>query len=196
MNKTILAFTDIETTGLKPETHDIIEIGLILAEEERGRGEPPILRILKEREWKVKPEHIERADKTALKINRYNENDWRDAAALSDALSEYAGETADAIMVGHNVAFDHSFLQAAFSNTGVRNQMHMHKIDTLSIAYAILSSDPALPKLSLRALCAHYAIVNERAHTALSDTRATLALYAKLVGAETFPQGGLFSNLA
>ena len=41
-------------------------------------------------------------------------------------------------MVGHNVAFDHSFLEKAFEDMGIENTMHYHKVDTISLAYALL----------------------------------------------------------
>jgi len=47
------------------------------------------LEIIDTLDIKVKPEHIETADEFALKINGYNETDWKDALTLKEAMSIY-----------------------------------------------------------------------------------------------------------
>lgn len=54
-----LAFTDVETTGLDPHIHEIIEIGLVLVEHKD-------LTVVEELNLKIKPEHIETATAEAL----------------------------------------------------------------------------------------------------------------------------------
>jgi DNA polymerase III epsilon subunit-like protein len=84
-------------------------------------------------------------------------------------------------MVGHNVAFDSGFLEHAYAKTGIKNSMHYHKLDTISIAWAKLHREPDLEHFSLRELGVRFGIKNEKAHTALSDARATSLLYKKLM---------------
>ena len=84
-------------------------------------------------------------------------------------------------MIGHNVAFDSGFLEYASSEAGIANTMHYHKLDTVSISWAKLHKDPDVEHFSLRELCVRFGIKNERAHTALSDARATFELYKKLM---------------
>ena len=173
MHKNNLAFIDIETTGLNVTLHEIIEIGCVVV--------TPDFKVLEEFELKIKPEHIENADSTALKINGYDPTEWEDAGSLKDAMKTLSAKVTDCIMVGHNVAFDSAFLEHAFTKTNIKNSMHYHKLDTVSIAWAKLHREPDLDHFSLRELGARFGIKNKHAHAALSDARATFELYKKLM---------------
>lgn len=173
MRKHNLAFIDIETTGLSLAKHEIIQIGCVLT--------TPELRVIEEFELKIKPERIKDADKLSLKISHYDALNWEDAKSLKDGMKILSKKTKDCIMVGHNVAFDSGFLEYAFTLTGTINSMHYHKLDTISIAWAKLHRDPKLEHFSLRELCVRFGIKNVRAHSALSDARATFELYKKLM---------------
>ena len=173
MKKHNLAFIDIETTGLNVINHEIIEIGCVITN--------PDFKVIEEFELKIKPEHIETADKVALKVNRYDEAQWVFAYTLSEAMKIFSKKVKDCIMVGHNVAFDSGFLEYAFNKTEIINTMHYHKLDTISIAWAKLHREPDIEHFSLREMCLRFGIKNERAHTALSDARTTFLLYKKLI---------------
>ena len=173
MRKQNLAFIDIETTGLNVLMHEIIEIGCIIT--------TPDLGVIEEFELKIKPEHIDNADPVSLKVSHYDESEWIFAYSLAEAMKIFSAKVAGNIMVGQNVAFDSSFLDYAFAKTKIENKMHYHKLDTISIAWAKLHRDPSLEHFSLREMCIRFGIKNERAHTALSDARATLELYKKLM---------------
>jgi DNA polymerase III epsilon subunit family exonuclease len=173
MRKHNFAFIDIEATGLNLVAHEIIEIGCVLTNAD--------LKVIEEFELKIKPGHIENADPIALKVNHYDEEDWKGALSLKEAMKIFSEKVKDCIMVGHNVAFDAGFLEYAFNTTGIQNTMHYHKLDTISIAWAKLHRDPDLEHFSLRELCVRFGIENKKAHTALSDARATFELYKKLL---------------
>ena len=171
-----LAFIDVETTGFDTEKHEIIEIGCVIASQDGDE-----LKIVDEFDIKIKPEKIEHADPEALQINGYNESDWLFAISKEEAIKQLAEKTADCIMVAHNIAFDYAFIAKAFSDTGIENKMFYHKLDTVSFAFAKLHRHDDVSKFSLARLCEHFGIVNERAHTALADARATFELYKRLV---------------
>lgn len=173
MRKNNLVFIDIETTGLNVSKHEIIEIGCVLV--------TPKLEVIEEFELKIKPERIEDADPTSLKINHYKEEQWQDALSLEEAMKILSEKTKGFIMVGQNVAFDSMFLEFNFSKLGIVNEMHYHKLDTISIAWAKLHREPDLNHFSLREMCVRFGIKNEHSHTALSDARATYELYKKLM---------------
>ncbi|OGI68786.1 hypothetical protein A3A05_02970 [Candidatus Nomurabacteria bacterium RIFCSPLOWO2_01_FULL_41_12] len=173
MRKHNLAFIDLETTGLDVMDHEIIEIGCVLA--------TPKLEVIEEFALKIKPEKISNADPVSLKISHYNSTDWSDAFSLKDGMKILSEKTKDAIMVGQNVAFDSGFLEHAFAITKVKNKMHYHKLDTISIAWAKFHKDIDFEHFSLREMCLHFEIENEKPHTGLSDARATYLLYKKLI---------------
>jgi len=163
MRKHNFVFIDIETTGLNLIKNEIIEIGCVLT--------TPKLEVIEEFELKIKPEHIENADPVALKINHYNSMDWKSSISLKEAMNILCEKAKDCIMVGHNVSFDAGFLEHAFNQNKIANTMHYHKLDTISIAWAKLHNDSNLEHFSLREMCVHFGIKNERAHSALPDAR-------------------------
>jgi DNA polymerase III epsilon subunit family exonuclease len=173
MRKHNLAFIDIETTGLDVIDHEIIEIGCVLS--------TPDLKVIEEFELKVKPEHLEFADPTSMKINHYEESAWVDALSLKEAMKILSEKAKDSIMVGQNIAFDSGFLEHAFAKYHIKNNMHYHKLDTISIAWAKFHKDTDFEHFSLREMCKRFGITNENAHSALSDARATFELYKKLM---------------
>jgi DNA polymerase III alpha subunit (gram-positive type) len=174
MDKHNLAFVDIETTGLNVFTHEIIEVGCVLVD--------PSLKLIEEFEIKIKPENIKNADDTSLKINHYEEKNWKDALSLTEAMKILALKTKDAIMVGHNIPFDAFFLDKAFFETKIEKKLfHYYMLDTVSIAFAKLKDNKDITKFTLHELCEFFSVKNKDEHSALSDARATFELYKKLM---------------
>ncbi|MFA5750774.1 MAG: 3'-5' exonuclease [Candidatus Paceibacterota bacterium] len=175
-----LSFIDIETTGLNPDIHEIISIGGVLVKQNWLEKKPSFEKI-DEFEIKIKPERIEDADRTALKVNKYDPADWVFAYTLKEAMNLFSEKTKDTIMVSHNIAFDHPFIEKALRITGLENKMHFHKLDTISIAFAKLHGNQDIDRFSLRNLGDYFNIKNKNAHTALSDAHTTYLLYKKLM---------------
>ena len=173
MRKHNLAFVDIETSGLSVLEHEIIEIGCIVTDYK--------LKIIYEFEIKIKPEHIKTADPTSLKINHYNEDKWEKSISIIEALKIFSEKTKDCIMVGQNIAFDSGFLEYNFAKLKIKNTLHYHRLDTISIAWAKLHRDKKIEHYSLREMCKHFNIKNEHPHSALPDAHATYLLYKKLM---------------
>jgi len=174
MKKHNLAFIDVETTGLDPHRHEIIEIAGVLTD--------PKLKLLGEFEFKIKPDRLDVADQQSLRINGYTDAAWLFAPQAAQVLPEVGRKIAGAMMVGHNVFFDWQFVNQAFARAGLKNPLHYHRLDTMSMAYTKLYHDPKVEYFSLEYLCKHFGIKNERAHSALADVRATVELYKKLLG--------------
>jgi DNA polymerase III alpha subunit (gram-positive type) len=173
MRKHNLAFIDIEATGLNLILNEIIEIGVVIT--------TPELVVIEEFDLKIHPVRIETADPVSLKISNYDPVLWEGAYNLKEAMEIFSSKVRDCIMVGQNVAFDFAFLEYTFSKLEMQNTMHYHKLDTISIAWAKMHNDPTLERFSLREMGERFGIVNEKAHTALSDARATYELYKKLM---------------
>jgi DNA polymerase III epsilon subunit-like protein len=115
-----------------------------------------------------------------LRINGYNEVDWLFAVELKEAMKLFADKTDGAIFVAHNVTFDYGFINQAFKKTEVENKMHYQKLDTISLAFAVLHDNDDMNKLSLKALTEYYEIENKKAHSAFADAYATYELFKKM----------------
>ena len=167
-----LAITDIETTGLDPIGHEIIEIGLVLAEQKT-------LNILDQWSVKIKPEHIDTATEEALLVNGYNPTVWEDAYAPKMAMKVYAKKTKEAIFVSHNVTFDWSFVYEAFAKHDVDSLMDYHRLDLFSIAWGL--KPKGLVKYNLVGLCEHFGIPKESdPHKAINGALKALEVLKKL----------------
>jgi DNA polymerase-3 subunit epsilon len=170
-----LAFIDVETTGFDPEIAEVIELGVVIAKLKDGE-----LVVIDQLDLKIRPEHLETADPQALRINGYNEVDWLFAVELKEAMKLFADKTDGAIFVAHNVTFDYGFINQAFKKTEVENKMHYQKLDTISLAFAVLHDNDDMNKLSLKALTEYYEIENKKAHSAFADAYATYELFKKM----------------
>ncbi len=178
-----LAFVDVETTGTDYDKHEIIELALIVARQTEREGKGPKIEILGEYEWKIKPERLEDAQEEALRINGYNEADWIFASDLASVMKEFNKKAESCTFVSHNLVFDYGFVSKAYQKTGIENNMHYGKLDTISIAFARLYDAPQADKFSLKFLCELLKVENSKAHTALADTRALVEVYKKLMRA-------------
>lgn len=172
-----LAFIDLETTGLNPYKHEIIEIGCLIAKQ-NDNGEWV---MTDEFEFKVKPEHIETAEAEALRVNRYDEAEWMFGHTLEEALKTISQKCDGCIMVAQNVPFDYSFLVNAFAMKNIPDPFYWAKLDTISLAYMRFRKDATMTSFSNRELCERLGIKNEKAHTALADIRATFEVFKKLM---------------
>ena len=163
MLKSYLAF-DVETTGLSPETDEIIEIG-----------------ALKVRDGKVCERFIsfvkpsEPVSERITQITGITNEMLLDAAPKERVIPAFLDFCGDEVLIGHNLPFDYGF---------VRNQAKLfglffekQGIDTLKIARSVHKGRQSN---SLEALCGRYSIVNSSAHRAYHDALATAKLYQTL----------------
>jgi DNA polymerase III subunit alpha, Gram-positive type len=174
MRERPIFFYDLETTGLNPGIHEIIEIGAVLVSQ-------PDFQVLKTYEVKVIPEHIETASPEALKVNHYDPENWYNAVPLSQAIRDICEMGQDAIPAGYNVTFDWAFIQAALNQVGMPDPFYYHRVDVMSIAFAKHYQDGKFTKYSLSELCNYYNVTNRMAHTALADAQATYEVFVGLM---------------
>jgi DNA polymerase III subunit epsilon len=169
-----LAITDIETTGLDAERHEIIDLAVIIVD-------PETLKKKDEFSTRIKPSNIKTASKKALEISGYTERGWMTAPNLAKAMEEYADVTADAVLVTDNIYFDWSFLSEAFKKTYVEDLLHHRRIDLFTLAWSRKDKLPGLKQFYLDNLCRHFDIEPESVpHRALGGARLKWQVLRKL----------------
>lgn len=163
MLKSYIAF-DLETTGLKPQENEIIEIG-----------------ALKVREGKVVDRFMEFIHPLSPISSAISEltgitNDMvATARSCEQVLPDFLDFCEDDVLIGHNVMFDYSFTKCSASKCGL--PFEKNGLDTLKIARKVHKD---FPSKSLGALCDYYHIENKSAHRAYHDALATAKLYQTL----------------
>ena len=168
-----LFIVDLETTGLDPSVHEIIEIGCVNV----TTGETF--------EVKVRPLHIKDAQPEALKVNGYNEADWEEAFLLPNALKLltqflYAGDdVAPRYMMAYNVSFDRAFLEKAYRDCNMVYPFHYNHLDLLTMVWDRHWN--RLEVTSLKNTCKALSIPPEpEVHRALGGAQAAFEVYKKL----------------
>ena len=168
-----IAITDLETTGLDPWRHEIIELGLVLAD-------PRTLDILTTLNLRITPKRLEDADPKALEVNGFAEDGWRDALPLEEAFKRYAEATKEAVFMAYNATFDWPFISRAFSQTGMKNEMDYHRLDLLSLAYAALK-DSGIERFRLSEIAKFLGLEEEPLpHRAVNGAMLAYEVYKKI----------------
>lgn len=114
------AYIDIETTGLNPFEHEIIEIAIITETEQYYA--------------KIIPRNIEYANPKALEINGYNEQEWASAIPASKVAVRSARILDGCVIVGHNPSFDMGFLRELWDLYNCTPYIDRRYIDTVVLA--------------------------------------------------------------
>lgn len=169
-----IALTDVETTGLDPRKHEIVEIACLIFD-------AATCEILDQLEMKVMPMRIGDADPIALKVNGYKADEWIGARTLKDAMLEYGSRTAGCAFMAYNVGFDWGFMQQAFLDAGVVHGLQRYKLDLLTMAWAKLYPMPKTFPYSMKSACEALHIPPEPAvHRAMNGVRAEYEIYRKV----------------
>lgn len=164
-----LAFLDIETTGLSPLHHDILEIAVV-----RTDG-PPFVS-------KVKPPRVKTtATAAALEVNGYTDAEWSDAPTWGTVAPEVSKALNDCAIVGHNVGFDLGFLEPRLRSLEVPLTTRPRIIiDTMALAFVFLVPR-GLTRLRLADVCEFLEIEPEdRTHRALAGAMSCKRVFEKL----------------
>ena len=150
---------DLETTWLTPYREWITEIAAIKCKD---------WEIIDEFQTLVNPErHI---PNWIVKLTGITNEMVVDAPTIGEVMPSFSEFLWDAIIVGHNVSFDFRFL-SYYHYQCMWTYLENQTICTLKLARRLL---PELPNKKLCTICEHFWIINERAHRAMWDTRATL----------------------
>ncbi len=177
----LLAFVDVETTGLVPGWHEMIDIGVVLTELDGREVETFFQRI--------QPRHPERLSEGARRVNAFDAERWRelgavDAAQAVELLRAFHARVAQGrgvMLVAFNSQFDAAFLDHLFrgADANWRELFHYFVLDVPSMAWAL-----GLRGLTGQALADALQIPDEprvaKDHTGLTGARLNARLYRAL----------------
>lgn len=163
MLKSYLAF-DVETTGLSPESDEIIEIGALKVRD--GKVCERFISLVKP------PEPV---SERITQITGITNEMLEDAAPKERVIPAFLDFCGDEVLIGHNLPFDYGFVKNQAGLFGL--PFEKQGIDTLRIARSVHRGRQSN---SLEALCEKYSIVNSSAHRAYHDALATAKLYQTL----------------
>lgn len=178
----LLAFVDVETTGLTPGYHEMIDIGVVLTDLDGEEIDRLFLRIM--------PEHPERTSPEAAAVNGFSVERWRenDALATGAAVEEIlefhrqAGEGRRILMVAHNSQFDTAFVDALLRSAGGgRDDIYYYYVlDIPSMAWSL-----GLRLLHGQRLAEHLGIEDEPRtaleHTGITGADLNVRVYRELL---------------
>jgi DNA polymerase III subunit epsilon len=170
---------DVETTGLKARQHRIIEVALVRYS---AHSDPFIWSSLVNPGRRI-PDYIRKLtgidDSMVLNAPEFR--------SLGPTVQEIIG---DLPIVGHNVDFDISFLNAELARSGLPRLVNV-ALDTMPLADELI---PGIRRLSLRDVARELGVTRTSEHRALADAEITLTIYHSLVkiaaerGIETLEQ--------
>lgn len=165
------SFIDIETTGLDPHVHEILEFSIIRRDPSSG--------IESKNTIYFEPQHIHTADPKALEINGYDPESNTGLIRKHPlvALDHIISLLKDTIIIGHNVSFDLDFIKAQIIKYGLNSKdLPYHKVDTVTLAFEHLAP-LGLTSLSLKNVCDFLNISNDNAHTSSADVHRTVQVF-------------------
>lgn len=164
-------FLDIETTGLNPHIHEIIEVAIIFDDRE------PYHKF-------ITPKRIEFADPVALTINKFHErsDEWKDAISHEQLAFELACLLHRRTIIGHNPFFDMTFIEELLEQNEEMFRSRNHLIDTVTLAHEHLEPI-GLKRLSMDSIRSFLNWSHQDAHTAMKDCEDVKKLYEMLTRA-------------
>lgn len=134
-----LAFVDVETTGLVPGWHEMIDLGVVMTNIDG--------RVLDSLFVRVQPVRPERTSEGARAVNAFDEERWRELGALAPdvavdslrALHRRVAGDGPVLLVAFNSQFDAAFLDHLFRAEGSswRELYHYFVLDIPSMAWAL-----------------------------------------------------------
>lgn len=154
---------DLETTGVGPDICEITEIGAIRFE---GGLETGRFQTLVNPQTGIPPQVTVMTGITQAMVI--------DAPTIGEVLPSFLEFLGDAVIVGHNVSFDISFLNAAALRLGY-GRLANRSTDTLGLARRLVRQE--VRNLKLSSLAAHFRSPTTPNHRALDDTIATAHVF-------------------
>lgn len=183
LHEVTFVVVDIETTGAAPSSCEITEVGAVKV---RGGMRLGTFQTLVNPGAAIPPTITYLTGITQAMVLPAPRID-----SIIPSLLEFVG---DAVVVGHNVRFDLSFLNACAERLGY-GKIANRSVDTCALARRLVRDE--VPNLKLSTLARHFRTAVEPVHRALADAEATVeVLHALLERAAAFGVLGLDDLIA
>lgn len=166
---------DLEMSGSNAQTHEVLDIGGVLAALSEG---------LPEREsWgaRVRPKHIGNGELGALKVVGYSPKAWKAAIELDAAMDRMAELGRDAILTGWGIGQDMAFIVESLKRLGRPWPFAPVALDVQTIARSVLSGTGDVDRFNLGHVADRLGIGRLGEHGALADAYATYDVLLKLL---------------
>jgi DNA polymerase III epsilon subunit-like protein len=183
----IIYVSDIESTGLDSDKHDIIELSLLRLNDGAQKT------------WCLKPLNPDTIDPDALRVNGHKKEDLlhltKEGKARylepSSVLVDIENWVLDdgyphsnRVLAGQNINFDRDFMIKLWKKCASGDSFPFGRryLDTMQIQFFFDWCQGKMEEsYSLSSLIKKHGIKNEKAHTAEADTRATKELLEKQI---------------
>jgi DNA polymerase III epsilon subunit family exonuclease len=166
LEKQHYSIVDIETTGLEPALHEIIEIAALRVENNDIKD---VFNTLIAPAAPITPE-IEH-------LNGISNQMVSGYPAIEKVLPRFLGFIGNSILIAHNTDFDINFLKTHIKKYLDRDIENL-SICTLKIAQKFL---PGLSRHKLHSVAEYYKIPTPLLHRALADAEITYQIWLKLI---------------
>ena len=153
-------FVDIETTGSKPEEHQIIEIGAIKWKNGKILGKFSELI------------HAYFVPETIIEITQITPKMLENARKEREVLSDFRAFLAQSVFVAHNVGFDYGFVSVAMEEAGLCKLLNP-KLCTIDLARRTILAK----RYSLSYLNEFLGINTPTSHRAYADALTALRVF-------------------
>lgn len=178
----LLAHIDVETTGLLPGYHEMIDVGIVMTDLDGKVIDSLFLRI--------QPNHPEKLSPGAFAVNAYDPDKWIQLGALSTdvavdsiiAFHKAVASGRDVLLVAYNCQFDTAFLDHLFRSVGKtwRELYFYYVLDIPSMAWGLGFRD-----LTSQKLMQQYNITDEphtaELHTGITGAMKNVRVYQALL---------------
>jgi len=156
----VYVVVDIETTGGRPPTHRITEIGAV-----KAQGGDVIDR------WQslINPERS--IPQSIARLTGIDEAMVAGAPRFAQIADEFEAFVGDGVFVAHNVRFDHGFIAAEYARLDRR-----FRCPQLCTCQSMRTLYKGLPSYGLANLCHHFEISLDTHHRAMCDAEAAAEL--------------------
>ena len=191
LNGNMLAALDIETTGRLAGYHEIISIAIVPLDMNLQPA-PGV----KHFNHLIRPEHKERAEKEAMRVNGLSLDDLEatapDAFQVADWLDDWFRDLQlpfcrSLVPLAHNWAHEKGFITDWLGLDGIGKYFFSHPRDTMTTALflndycAMHGERQPFTLVNLPYLCKVLGVPHENAHNALEDAQVTAEVYRRLL---------------